>query len=85
MCAYRSQIGVLSSPSVRAVRNERLLRLAEAVATLPESQREAISLHHLQGWPLAQVARHLDRTPSAVMGLLNRGLKQLRTRLETLE
>ena len=74
-----------SSPSVRADRNERVLRLAEAVAELPEAQREAITLHHLQGWPLARVARHLDRTPAAVMGLLHRGLKQLRSRLEGLE
>lgn len=74
-----------SSPSVRADRNEQVLRLAEAVATLPDAQREAVTLHHLQGWPLADVAKHLDRTPSAVMGLLHRGLKQLRTRLESLE
>lgn len=74
-----------SSPSVRADRNEQLLLLAEAVASLPEAQREAVTLHHLQGMPLADVARQLDRTPGAVMGLLHRGLKQLRTRLERLE
>ncbi len=70
-----------SSPSLRADRNEQLLRLANAVASLPEAQREAVTLHHLQGWPLAEVARQLDRTPAAVMGLLHRGLKQLRNRL----
>jgi RNA polymerase sigma-70 factor (ECF subfamily) len=74
-----------TSPSLRADRNERLVRLAVAVAELPEAQREAVTLHHLQGWPLAEVARHLDRTPAAVMGLLHRGLKQLRGRLESLE
>ncbi len=74
-----------SSPSVRADRNERVLRLAVAVAELPEAQREAVTLHHLQGWPLAEVARHLDRTPAAVMGLLHRALKKLRNRLESLE
>jgi RNA polymerase sigma-70 factor (ECF subfamily) len=70
---------------VRADRNEQVLLLAEAVAALPEAQREAVTLHHLQGWPLAEVARHLDRTPAAVMGLLHRGLRQLRIRLESLE
>lgn len=74
-----------SSPSVRADRNERVVRLAEAVATLPEAQREAVTLHHLQGLPLAEVARHLDRSTAAVMGLLHRGLKQLRGQLGSLE
>ena len=74
-----------TSPSLRADRNEQMLRLADAVAALPEAQREAVTLHHLQGWPLADVARHLNRTPAAVMGLLHRGLKQLRSRLEGLE
>jgi len=74
-----------SSPSLRADRNEQILRLAEALATLPEAQREAVALHHLQGWPLAKIAEHLGRTPPAVMGLLHRGLKKLRTHLNQWE
>jgi RNA polymerase sigma-70 factor (ECF subfamily) len=67
-----------SSPSRRAVRNEELLRLADALVELPEGQREAIVLHHLQGCSLAETARRLDRTDAAVAGLLHRGLKKLR-------
>jgi RNA polymerase sigma-70 factor (ECF subfamily) len=67
-----------SSPSQRAVRNEDLLRLADALTQLPEAQRQAIVLHHLQGCSLAETARHLGRTAPAVAGLLHRGLKQLR-------
>ena len=70
-----------SSPSLRAERNEQVLRLAEALAELPQAQGEALTLHYLQGRPLAEIARHLDRTPAAAMGLLHRGLIQLRTRL----
>jgi RNA polymerase sigma-70 factor (ECF subfamily) len=70
-----------SSPSQRADRNEQLLRLARALAELPEAQRAALELRHLQGLPLAEVARHLGRTPAAVAGLLHRGLEQLRTLL----
>lgn len=67
-----------SSPSEQAVRNERLLRLAEALCGLPADTREAVVLKHCRGWTLAQIAEHLDRTPSAVASLLHRGLKQLR-------
>lgn len=70
-----------SSPSAQAVRNERLLRLADALAELPEGQREAIVLHYWQGQPLAAVATELGRTPAAVAGLLQRGLKTLRSSL----
>jgi RNA polymerase sigma-70 factor (ECF subfamily) len=68
-----------SSPSVRAGRAEDLLRLADALARLPEAQREAIVLHHLHGHPLAETARRLGRTDAAAAGLLHRGLKALRT------
>ena len=67
-----------TSPSGNAARNEDLLRLADALDELPEPQREAIVLHHLQGWSLADVAQRLDRTEAAVAGLLHRGLKRLR-------
>ncbi|MDX1948043.1 MAG: sigma-70 family RNA polymerase sigma factor [Pirellulaceae bacterium] len=67
-----------SSPSQRAARNEDLLRLAEALQVLPAAQRDAIVLHHLQGHPLTEVARQLERTEPAVAGLLHRGLKKLR-------
>ena len=70
-----------SSPSQRADRNEQVLRLAGALAELPAAQAEAVMLHYLQGQPLAEVGRQLDRSPPAVMGLLHRGLTRLRTRL----
>lgn len=67
-----------SSPSVRAERNEELQRLAEALEKLPESQRQAVELHYLQGLSLADVAAHLGRTKPAIGGLLYRGLDALR-------
>jgi len=67
-----------SSPSVKAIRNEDLLRLADALMQLAEAQREAVVLHHLQGWKIGEVADHLDRTEAAVAGLLHRGLQTLR-------
>ena len=73
------------SPSQQADRKEQVLRLAEALAALPEAQRQALELHYLQGQPVADIARHLGRSTTAVVGLLHRGLKQLRSRLQGLE
>ena len=70
-----------ASPSEQAERQERAIRLAVTLAGLPESQREALVLQYWHGWTLAQIGRHLDRTPAAVAGLLKRGLKKLRLEL----
>jgi RNA polymerase sigma-70 factor (ECF subfamily) len=48
------------------------------MAGLPEAQREALVLHYWQGLTLAETAARLGRTPAAVAGLLQRGLKALR-------
>ena len=74
-----------SSPSERAERNEEAVRLAQALAALPEAQREVVVLRHCQGWSLAEISRHVGRSPSAVAGLLHRGLQALRARLEERE
>jgi RNA polymerase sigma-70 factor (ECF subfamily) len=68
---------VQTSPSQQAVRQEDLLRLSEALDQLPESQREAIVMHHLKGLKLAEVAELMGRSQSSVAGLLFRGLTAL--------
>jgi RNA polymerase sigma-70 factor (ECF subfamily) len=67
-----------SSPSQQASRNEQVLQLAEAIAGLPDAQREALTLHHFHGWTLRQLAGHLNRSETAVAGLLKRAMKALR-------
>jgi RNA polymerase sigma-70 factor (ECF subfamily) len=67
-----------TSPSERAVRGEELLRLAQALAGLPEDQRRVVELHYLEGLPVAVVADRIGRTRPAAVGLLFRGLKRLR-------
>ena len=64
-----------SSPSERAIRSEQAVHLAAALAKLPEDQRRALELRHLEGLPVPEVARHMDRTVAAVAGLLHRGTK----------
>ncbi|MGZ6339393.1 MAG: sigma-70 family RNA polymerase sigma factor [Candidatus Limnocylindrales bacterium] len=73
-----------SSPSQRAMRNEAVLRLAEALASLPEANRQALVLRHLQGLSLAKISAELGRTPAAVAGLIKRGLIELRSVLADL-
>jgi RNA polymerase sigma-70 factor, ECF subfamily len=74
-----------SSPSQRAERNEQSTLLVQALAELPDAQREALLLKHCQGWSLAEIGRHLDRSPTAVASLLQRGLRQLRGTLRAQE
>ena len=66
------------TPSEHAIANERMLALASAVMKLPEDQRRAVELHHLQGLSAAAIADRLGRTEIAIAGLLRRGLKRLR-------
>ena len=74
-----------TSPSQRAVRGEELLRLATALAQLPDDQREAVELHHLKGLAIADVAAQMERSRPAVVGLLFRGLRRLRELLQERE
>jgi RNA polymerase sigma-70 factor (ECF subfamily) len=74
-----------SSPSQQAERHERAVRLAEALAALPENQREAVVLRHWHGLSLAEIAARLGCTTAAVTGLLHRGLRKLRQQLHDLE
>ena len=70
------------TPSHNVAVGEKVLLVAEAVERLPESQREAIRLHYLEGMKLSEVAEQLGKTSGAVAGLLHRGMKMLRQQLD---
>jgi RNA polymerase sigma-70 factor (ECF subfamily) len=70
-----------TSPSERVVRAEELMRLAHAIAALPQDERRVVELHYLKGLRVADVAEEIGRTRPATAGLLFRGLKRLRERL----
>jgi RNA polymerase sigma-70 factor, ECF subfamily len=74
-----------STPSLQAQKHEELSRLADALLQLPEDQRVAMELHHLQGIPLAEVAAQLNRSKGAVAALLYRGMQQLRIAIASTE
>src|SRR5262245_5840182 len=71
----------ITSPSQKAIRREEEQRLTQALTALPDDQREAVRLRHLEGWALADIAVHLGRTRDATAGLIKRGMKALRREL----
>lgn len=73
------------SPSEQADRNEQVLRLAAALARLPDEYRLVIELRYFHHWTAADIAEHLGKTRGAVAGLIHRGLKELHTLLEPQE
>jgi RNA polymerase sigma-70 factor (ECF subfamily) len=70
------------SPGQKLDRHEQLLRLADAMARLPEDQRRAVELRHLQGLPVSEIGQLMGRSTAAVGGLLQRGLRALREMLD---
>jgi RNA polymerase sigma-70 factor (ECF subfamily) len=67
-----------SSPPAKAIRNETMLRFAEGLEQLPESERLALELRYLDGFSVAEAAKHLGRTKAATAGLIHRAFMRLR-------
>jgi RNA polymerase sigma-70 factor, ECF subfamily len=59
--------------------------LKEALASLPEDQREVLVLRHVLGLSPPEIAERLERTESSVHGLHHRGRAALRAALIELE
>jgi RNA polymerase sigma-70 factor, ECF subfamily len=69
-------------PDQRAVQHEDLLRMARALAQLPEDQRTALENKYLNGWSLEAIAQQMGRSKGAVAGLLHRGVLGLRAMMQ---
>jgi RNA polymerase sigma-70 factor (ECF subfamily) len=74
-----------TTPSQAVVRFEKARILAEALAALPEDQRTALELHHLEDCSLQETAEFMKKTPASVAGLLRRGLQSMRLSLKEQE
>jgi len=73
-----------SSPSQGALRSERLVELAEALAGLPEDQRTAVEFRYLHGLSVPDVATQMGRSTVSVTGLLYRAMRTLRSAMDHL-
>ncbi len=72
----------LTSPSQACMRSEQERALAQAVASLPEEQREAIRLRFVEGLPSKEIAQRLGKADVAVRVMVSRAVQKLRSLLE---
>lgn len=66
------------SPSEQVDSQDKLHRLSSALGELPEDQRIALELMHLHGLSVLEISERMGKTPTAIGGLLRRGMKKLR-------
>ncbi len=65
-------------PASAAMLGEAKEFLESMLQRLSPAQAEAIILRYFRGMSMAEICRHMDRTPEAVGGLLRDGKKKLR-------
>jgi RNA polymerase sigma-70 factor (ECF subfamily) len=75
----------IDSPSGFAIRREREIQLADALAALPADYRDIIVLRHIKGMSFDEIAQNMERSAGALRMLWLRALKKLRISLETIE
>lgn len=68
------------TPSRNVSAREQLMALDAALAELPEVQRDALAMSRILGMSYTEVAEQLDKSESAVRGLVARGLAVLARR-----
>ncbi|MEL7263363.1 MAG: sigma-70 family RNA polymerase sigma factor [Planctomycetota bacterium] len=60
-------------------------RVIQMLDQLMDEEREAVWLRHVENWSIAEIATHMNRTESAVGGVLFRAMKKLRTDINVSE
>ncbi len=79
VCAsFRSGV---PSPSSIESRNEAIAALRRSLNDLNPHQAKALELHHLRGLTIDETAQEMDRTVSAIQGLLRRGMNAIRRKM----
>jgi RNA polymerase sigma-70 factor (ECF subfamily) len=70
-------VASMTTPSKAFSRNARELRLQEALAKLPEDQREALRLRYVESLPSREIAEKIGKSDAAVRVMLTRSIKKL--------
>ncbi|MEC7556163.1 MAG: sigma-70 family RNA polymerase sigma factor [Planctomycetota bacterium] len=68
----------VTSPSLVAVRKERAVLLADALARLSEDYRELLVQRHIEERSFDDIAKHMQRSPGAVRTMWVRALRKLK-------
>jgi RNA polymerase sigma-70 factor (ECF subfamily) len=71
----------VTPPSQYVIKAEAALNLARAIDELPDGQRTAVRMRHLEGCGIQEIATIMEKSPTAVAGLIRRGLQSLRRSL----
>lgn len=71
----------LTSPSQALSRQQKEFHVLEALRSLPDEAREALSLRYLEGLPSKEIAERLGKSDGAVRVLLTRSLQKLQDML----
>lgn len=71
-----------TSPSEVVQRNEQVCTMLSALQTLPDNQKRAVIMKHLNGRSLREIAEELGLSEPAAAGVLHRGRQQLAKFLE---
>lgn len=79
--ASRNRTVALDEACDRPALPEEGCDIVEAVAALPEAYREPIFLHYCEGYKIAEIARLVGKSESAVAKNLSRGREMLRAAL----
>ena len=72
-------VASLTTPTQALSRDDRHQRLAAALATLNEEQREALRLRYVEQMPSKEIAQRLGKSDGAIRVMLTRALKTLQT------
>jgi RNA polymerase sigma-70 factor, ECF subfamily len=78
---WMQPVGRGTTPSQRVIKDEAARNLTDAIDELPDQQRVAVQMRHLEGLGIEEIATAMNKTPAAVAGLIRRGLQTLRERL----
>jgi RNA polymerase sigma-70 factor (ECF subfamily) len=70
-------VATMTTASKAFSRNQREMRLTEALATLPEDRRQVLHLRYVEGLPTKEIAERVGKTDGAVRVLLTRSLARL--------
>lgn len=73
----------VSPPDQRAVANEQMQRLSEAMVELPFEQREVVALRFESGMGFRQIARIQNASINTVQGRYRYGMEKLRSLLKS--